>query len=103
MKYTNWTWISLRYKNYSRLYGLSLQATSNRSGSRYVELMPRGEDILVSRGNRAQFVKCFVQHALHGSVATQIGQYIQGLQTCFHKAALQMCSAGEVGLRSVFF
>lgn len=51
---------------------------------------------MVSRSNRSQFVDSFVRHALHGSVSGDIEQYVRGLKTCFHAAALDMCSASEV-------
>ena len=62
----------------------------------YVELLPGGSGVLVSRSNRLQFVKSFVKHALYGSAAEEVKLFVAGLKHCFSGPAVDMCSLLEV-------
>jgi hypothetical protein len=61
-----------------------------------VELIDGGHDTLVTRVNRADFVRRFVQHALYDSASADIQDFIRGLRIFLHDQALGMCSATEV-------
>jgi hypothetical protein len=58
--------------------------------------MDGGHDTLVTRVNRADFVRRFVQHALYDSASADIQAFLRGLRIFLHDQALGMCSAAEV-------
>lgn len=70
--------------------------TRRAQGPAYVELVEDGHDKLVSRVNRTDFVRRFVEHALHGSAAQEIQEFIRGLRAFLQDQSLGMCSATEV-------
>jgi hypothetical protein len=62
----------------------------------FVDLIPSGADIPVSRANRSDFVKRFVQHALYSCCKEEIDAYISGLRFLFDGRAVRHCTHIEV-------
>lgn len=64
------------------VFGTTFTVSENPllASSRHVDLIPNGENVLVTRSNRQQFVSLFVQYALHTACSTAINQYITGLK-----------------------
>lgn len=70
---------------------------SSSSSVDAVALIPGGEDVLVSKSNRADFVRRFVEHSLYKSCQGAVDSFVDGLRLTLHTKALQLCTHREVG------
>lgn len=61
-----------------------------------VPLVPRGEEKLVTRGNRQDFVNAFVRHSLYGCCARQVDLYLAGVKRLVGDDLWSLCSHEEV-------
>lgn len=69
---------------------------SSRPKVEYVELKPGGANIVVERGNRAEFVQLFVRYALYLCKKREVDSFLSGLKEFLHGTVLKMCSHTEV-------
>ena len=70
---------------------LSSQVSSSEFGNLHsVELVPNGENILVTNSNRQQFVSLYVDHLLVKSVERQFRAFSRG----FHKVGIDTENCG---------
>eukprot|EP01038_Epipyxis_sp_PR26KG_P010000 gene10000-13455_t len=63
---------------------------------KFIDLIPNGSDVYVTRGNRHEFVRLFIQHTLYNCCQNQIDDYIQGLQVLFNSRLLKHFSHNEL-------
>ena len=78
---------------------LSSGATFNSMESySYIELIPNGKQIPVTKANRAEFVNLYVQHALLGSCVSAVSDFIAGVTSIISGPGVNMCSEFEASL-----
>lgn len=87
----------------------STSTSSSTSTPKFVDLIPNGSEIQVTRANRKEFVNLFVQHTLYKSCETSIEKFLSGLRTILFNQVLSICTSTEVNhylfmnLLSIFF
>lgn len=72
------------------------EATAAPEGPHYIELRDNGNCIAVDKGNRAEFVRLFVEHSLYGSRQREVEAYICGVRAVFCGPATALCSHAEI-------
>jgi hypothetical protein len=71
-------------------------ASSTTAPTAVAPLVPRGEEKLVTRGNRQDFVNAFVRHSLYGCCAHQVDLYVAGVKRLVGDDLWSLCSHEEV-------
>ena len=70
---------------------------------KFIELIPNGDEIQVTRANRKEFVNLFVQHTLYKSCEASIEKFLSGLRTILYNQVLSICTSTEVILNKIHF
>jgi hypothetical protein len=89
---------------FEEAFGVTFSASPNpilcsaNTSAAALELIPGGGDVAVSKSNRQDFVRRFVQHALCDCCKGAVDSFLEGLSLTLHTKSLQLCTHGEVSI-----
>lgn len=71
-------------------------ASNNKSNNSYIELIPGGSEVYVSRSNRSEFSRLFIQHSLYNCCKKSIDSYLNGIWQLFLCPTISICNPREL-------